>query len=52
MASNALKVKQSNTRTFIPQMRNFKISSQYEGLALKKENTGKSISDLKLKYAR
>jgi hypothetical protein len=52
MASDTLKVKQSNIRTFIPKMSNFETSSRYEGLSLKKENIGKSISDLKLKYAR
>ena len=52
MASGTLKIKQSNTRTFIPKMSNFKTSSRYEGLFLKKENIGKSISYMKLKYAR
>ena len=52
MANKTLKVKHQETRTFVPKMSNFETSSRYEGLYLKKENTGKSISDLKLKYAR
>jgi len=52
MASTTLKAKHQETRTFIPKMSNFETSSRYEGLSLKKENIGKSISDLKLKYAR
>lgn len=52
MASNTLKGKHQETRTFIPKMSNFETSSRYEGLYLKKENIGKSISDLKQKYAR
>ena len=52
MASNTLKIKHQETRSFIPKMSNFETTSRYEGLDLKKENTGKSISDLKQKYAR
>lgn len=52
MASTILKVKHQDTRTFIPKMSNFETSSRYEGLYLKKENAGKSISDLKQKHAR
>ena len=52
MANATLKTKDKNTRTFIPKMLNFETSSRYEGLSLKKENVGKSISELKLKYAR
>lgn len=46
------KTKDQYTRTFTPKMINFETSSRYEGLSLKKENVGKSISELKLKYAR
>lgn len=52
MANASLKPKQQNARTFVPKMSNFEISSRYEGLTLKKENIGKSISELKAKYAR
>ncbi len=41
-----------NTSKFIPNMQNFETSSRYEGLVVKKENLGKSIAELKLKYAR
>ncbi|MGP1833645.1 hypothetical protein ACTTBA_11255 [Shewanella frigidimarina] len=41
-----------NTQVFTPKMSNFEMSSRYEGLSMKKENAGKSINDLKLKYAR
>jgi hypothetical protein len=41
-----------NARVFKPKMSNFEMSSRYEGLFMKKENAGKSINDLKLKYAR
>jgi hypothetical protein len=41
-----------NTPKFIPNMQNFETSSRYEGLVVKKENLGKSIAELKLKYAR
>lgn len=47
-ADKALK----NTRVFTPKMSNFEMSSRYEGLSMKKENAGKSINGLKLKYAR
>lgn len=37
---------------FIPKMDNFKVSLSYEGLSLKKSSEGKSIKELKRKYAR
>jgi len=37
---------------FTPNMDNFKVSLSYEGLSLKKGSEGKSIADLKRKYAR
>ena len=37
---------------FTPRMDNFKVSLSYEGLSLKKSSEGKSIADLKRKYAR
>ncbi|MCI2285458.1 hypothetical protein L3081_21265 [Colwellia sp. MSW7] len=52
MTNNTIKVNHKKIRTFIPKLSNFEISSRYEGLILKKENLGKSINDLKLKYAR
>lgn len=52
MANSISKGKHQNTRTFVPKMSNFETSSRYEGLHFKKENAGKSISDLKQKYAR
>jgi len=44
----------SNKRAsdFKPNMKNFLTSLAYEGLAVKKDNAGKSIKELKLKYAR
>lgn len=52
MVTNTVKLKDKNTCTFVPKMSNFETSARYEGLYLKKENTGKSINDLKKKYAR
>jgi hypothetical protein len=46
--------KSSNKRKlkFTPKMDNFKVSLSYEGLSLKKSSEGKSIAELKRKYAR
>lgn len=33
-------------------MDNFRVSLSYEGLSLKSENEGKSIAELKRKYAK
>lgn len=52
MANAILKTKGKQARIFIPKMSNFETSSRYEGLSLKKENEGKSIKELQLKYAR
>jgi|TARA_B110000240_G_C13238898_1_gene342288 hypothetical protein len=52
MADAILKTKEQQARIFIPKMSNFETSSHYEGLSLKKENEGKSLKELKLKYAR
>ncbi|WP_440906579.1 hypothetical protein ACMZOO_17805 (plasmid) [Catenovulum sp. SX2] len=51
MAQTAAKKTQS-TKTFVPKMSNFEISSRYEGLAFKKENLSKSLEELKAKHAR
>jgi hypothetical protein len=45
-ASNNQKAK------FTPKMDNFKVSLSYEGISLKKSSEGKSIDELKRKYAR
>ena len=37
---------------FTPKMENFKVSLSYEGLSLKKDGEGKSLDELKRKYAR
>jgi hypothetical protein len=52
MANSTTDKTPKNTRVFTPKMSNFEMSSRYEGLSMKKENAGKSINDLKLKYAR
>jgi hypothetical protein len=52
MANSTTNKTPKNTRIFTPKMSNFEMSSRYEGLSTKKENVGKSINDLKLKYAR
>ncbi|MGX9460643.1 hypothetical protein ACWXWU_05290 [Shewanella sp. A14] len=52
MANSTKDKTPKNARIFTPKMSNFEMSSSYEGLSVKKENTGKSINDLKLKYAR
>ena len=52
MANAILKTKEQPARIFVPKMINFETSSRYEGLSLKKENIGKSLKELNLKYAR
>lgn len=37
---------------FVPNIRNFEISSKYEGLSLDKSDAKKTIAELKEKYAR
>ena len=52
MANTIIKTKEQQARIFTPKMSNFETSSRYEGLSLKKENEGKSLKELQLKYAR
>jgi hypothetical protein len=52
MANSTADKTPKNARVFTPKMSNFEMSSRYEGLSMKKENAGKSINDLKLKYAQ
>ena len=52
MANSTKDKTPKNTQVFTPKMSNFEMSSRYEGLFMKKENSGKSINDLKQKYAR
>ena len=52
MGNTTVKIKEQPARVFVPKMSNFETSSRYEGLSLKKENIGKSIKELNLKYAR
>ena len=52
MKNVIVKTKLEKTRSFTTKMCNFETSSRYEGLTLKKENEGKSLQELKLKYAR
>lgn len=37
---------------FMPKTQNYQTSLQYEGMQLKKENTDKTIEQLRRKYAR
>ena len=37
---------------FMPKQQNYQTSLQYEGMVLKKENTDKTIEQLRRKYAR
>ena len=37
---------------FMPKTQNYQTSLQYEGMVLKKENTDKTIQQLRRKYAR
>lgn len=52
MADAILKTQKQPSRIFVPKMSNFETSFSYEGLSLKKENNGKSLRELQLKYAR
>ncbi len=52
MATTVTKSSNEQKTKFTPNMDNFKVSLSYEGLSLKKSNEGKTISDLKRKYAR
>jgi hypothetical protein len=52
MATTVSKENNERKVKFTPNMDNFKVSLSYEGLSLKKSSEGKSIADLKRKYAR
>ncbi len=52
MADFISKTSAGNKARFTPNMENFKVSLGYEGLSLKKSSEGKSIAELKRKYAR
>lgn len=52
MATTVSKTSNDRKAKFTPKMDNFKVSLSYEGLSLKKGSEGKSIADLKRKYAR
>ena len=52
MKNTVAKISNSQKGRFTPNMDNFEVSLSYEGLALKKSNERKSITDLKRKYAR
>jgi len=42
----------STSHKFVPKMKNFETSLNYEGLFVKNENENKSIVELRQKYAR
>ena len=52
MATTISKTSNQHKAKFTPNMDNFKVSLSYEGLSLKKSSEGKSIDELKRKYAR
>lgn len=52
MATTVSKTSNDRKTKFTPNMDNFKVSLSYEGLSLKKSSEGKSIDELKRKYAR
>jgi hypothetical protein len=52
MTTTVSKASSEKKAKFTPNMDNFKVSLSYEGLLLKKSSEGKSIADLKRKYAR
>jgi hypothetical protein len=52
MATTDSKASNDRNTKFAPNMDNFRVSLSYEGLSLKKSSDGKSISELKRKYAR
>lgn len=52
MANTISTTSNPNKAKFTPNMDNFKVSLSYEGLSLKKSSEGKSIAELKRKYAR
>ena len=52
MATTISKTSGRQKLKFTPKMENFKVSLSYEGLSLKTSSEGKSIAELKRKYAR
>ncbi|MDO6710197.1 hypothetical protein Q4567_05645 [Aliiglaciecola sp. 2_MG-2023] len=52
MVTTVSKTSNDRKTKFTPNMDNFKVSLSYEGLSLKKSSEGKSISELKRKYAK
>ncbi|MBE0456732.1 hypothetical protein NDQ71_14400 [Pseudoalteromonas sp. KG3] len=52
MATTISKTSNQRKTKFTPNMDNFKVSLSYEGLSLKKSSEGKTIAELKRKYAR
>ncbi len=52
MAQVQIRPKKTISSKFIPKMKNFETSLQYEGLFVKNENKNKSVAELRQKYAR
>ncbi|MEJ6496842.1 hypothetical protein [Pseudoalteromonas lipolytica] len=52
MTTKTAKTSNQQKTKFLPDMDNFKVSLSYEGLTLKTNSEGKSIAELKRKYAR
>lgn len=52
MATIISKISNPRKAKFSPNLENFKVSLSYEGLSLKKNSEGKTIAELKRKYAR
>ena len=52
MTTKTFKTSNQQKTKFMPDMNNFKVSLSYEGLTLKTNSEGKSIAELKRKYAR
>lgn len=52
MATTVTKNVNERKTKFTPNMDNFRVSLSYEGMSLKKNSEGKTIAELKRKYAR
>ena len=52
MTTKTAKTSNQQKTKCMPDMDNFKVSLSYEGLTLKTNSEGKSIAELKRKYAR
>ena len=52
MAQVQLRSKKTISRKFVPKIKNFETSLNYEGLFVKNDNKNKSIVELRQKYAR